>query len=226
MLCSLFLLGLCAALPVAHGVEIVRKEVSASNKETVDIDRHGHVKHLSSTFHTQRATEGLHTQLGLDATTGKRYFAVDACPEKMGATCPHQQTPRDGQDEETKSGVVCCNSTGFAQRLGPEECLTAAHGMMVNWGAADKICTDRGQRLCTFLEIYSGRGCGVGCNMDCLRTWSSTEGPCSFTADSWQQGARCNADPPNETISTDIVSLEACCSDQGVASGWKWEAAE
>jgi hypothetical protein len=118
-------------------------------------------------------------------------------------------------------------------------------GMPMNWSAANSHCLDQGYRLCTFHEIYSGRTCnrpdgpakyarvnhpGIKfdfCDFATNLVWTSTEGPCKLTTDSFDHGARCFHgedliyEEDNYTLARQTSPL--CCDNSGIDAGYTWE---
>lgn len=160
-------------------------------------------------------------------------WTTDACPSITGAYCAPMATEGQAQDVRA-AATICCNATGWVVPLNQStDCYgadnqpgyeTQGRSLPTDnphiYSEAVAWCADRGHRLCTFSEVYSGQTCGAGCNMDCNRVWTSTPAACEQTDLSYQLGGRCHVGSNN--ISTSLLTAAACCSDDGIANDYKW----
>jgi len=207
------LLVALALLSTAHGAQLtaapgtdesslMRREAVLLDKENVNIDT------------AEQQSPG--------ATI--RYFAADGCPSVTSpAECPHMETIVE--HPANTAGVVCCDAAGHGVQMEPVGNVTTTtigcyggnstnHRPGATYAEAVAICKTP-MRLCTFAEVFAGATCGGGCTMDCTRIWTSTQGPCATTADSYEQGGNCPLD-------TTALTAEDCCTDAGIAAGRTW----
>lgn len=234
MITTAMFLGILVALPVVNGIHAtptVRREnlptqvslVAAQQK--VEMDGAGHLK-VAVANHRKDLEPNCMAKADTDKPC---MWTMDGCPGTSGAGCPNQATTE--QDQLVQSaGTVCCTQAGAAVTLDETQSDTKSSecfgGTRIgnnpphNFSAAEKFCKKKGNRLCTVVEVYNGRACGAGCGMDCSRIWTATSSECLTTHDSYEQGARCDTD--GKVTTSPIVTMEICCSDEGIASGYKW----
>lgn len=121
-------------------------------------------------------------------------------PSTDTADCPHFVT-QDADKKVRRAGTVCCEEAddgeirAFKLNMSQKQCYGGAdsngYEVAQTYAEAVKFCSEHSARLCTALEVHTGKACGAGCGMECLGVWTSTEAGCVKTSLSNTQGARC-----------------------------------
>jgi len=122
-------------------------------------------------------------QRGPTSVAGHMIVEGDGADENYGviknAECALDTATRGSvtNDYGSKIGVQCCNDIDDASEAYREElgCVSA-----VTFEAAEKLCADKGYRLCTQGEVQNGLGDRIGCEFNAYHVWTSTE--CRGTA--------------------------------------------